>query len=151
MHAVNRARTAGFTLIELVVVVVILGILSATALPKFIDLKSDARSAAVQAMAGTLNTTVQLVNSVWLVRGASAPGTVTLTDGTTVTINATTGMPTANAAGIGAAMNCTVGNCGGYTVNFGPFATTFQPKGGGGTCQATYTAAGIATVNTSGC
>ncbi len=51
----NKTAQSGFTLIELVVVIVILGILAATALPKFIDLKGDAQQAAVQGVAGSLS------------------------------------------------------------------------------------------------
>lgn len=51
----NKSRQAGFTLIELVMVIVILGVLSAVALPKFVAVDDDAKQAAVNGVAGSLS------------------------------------------------------------------------------------------------
>ncbi len=54
-NGLMNQKEAGFTLIELIMVIVILGILAVTALPKFNDLRSDASTAAASGVAGALN------------------------------------------------------------------------------------------------
>lgn len=56
-----KKTAQGFTLIELVIVIVILGILATVAAPKFLDLSTSARIAALESLAGTMKSTISMV------------------------------------------------------------------------------------------
>ncbi|TWX72714.1 type II secretion system protein [Colwellia sp. C1TZA3] len=62
-------KQSGFTLIELVIVVVILGFLAVTAIPKFLDLTDQAKQANIEGMAGGFATAVSLVRAQWEAEG----------------------------------------------------------------------------------
>ncbi len=64
-------QQSGFTLIELIAVIVILGILAATAIPKFVDLTRDARMAKVNAALGSLKSTAGMTHGKYLVNPVS--------------------------------------------------------------------------------
>lgn len=77
----------GFTLIELIIVIVILGILAVTAAPKFLDIQGDAKSAVVKGMEGAMKSASDIIHAKALITGTNgnATGTVSLKSGATVT------------------------------------------------------------------
>jgi MSHA pilin protein MshB len=77
---IHLRKSAGFTLIELVIVVVILGFLAVTAIPKFLDLTEQAKQANIEGMAGGFATGISLARAQWEAEGRPKANSVNRVD-----------------------------------------------------------------------
>lgn len=113
-----HSKDKGFTLIELVVVITILGILAAFAIPRFTQLDSTARVSAINALGGSVLSGAALAHAAYLAAGTQ-PSSVTM-DNQTITL--VSGFPDATATGI----QNTLQNVSGFTMVPGTGTVTFE-------------------------
>ncbi|GKQ97486.1 prepilin-type N-terminal cleavage/methylation domain-containing protein [Aeromonas hydrophila] len=122
-------KQAGFTLIELVIVIIILGILAVTAAPKFLNLQDDARKAAADGVKASLQSASQMIYSKAAILGIESTSGAVLVAGST--INTVFGYPTTADVGNTVTLD-------GWAVVSGT-PGTFKPNDqSNGKCAVTY-------------
>ncbi len=145
-----RNAIRGFTLIELVVVITIVGILAAVVLPKFVSLQRDARVAKLNAARGAVGSASALIHSVYLARGGVADTAACPAGGGTATnavagtvctesglVQLANGYPS-GAVALGAAAPGIIG-AGGLSSTFSPTLAQLNVEGFGAAVAGTVT------------
>jgi MSHA pilin protein MshA len=126
-------RAAGFTIIELIAVIVILGVLGAVALPRYLNMSASARSAACGTWRGTLESAAALNFGARISAGAGTSALITCTGLAPLVSGGVlpTSLSVSGTFNAGAVTNGTTGTC------------TIEYSAGGGTCNTTVTMIGV--------
>lgn len=139
-------HSAGFTLIELVIVIIILGILAVTAAPKFLNLQGDARASTLSGMKAAMESASSLVYSKSVLQGiekkAKANGVGVSAGSSTVMTHY--GYPTADAAGIAVAVDMSTGDWRGVSSGNNTYVVWLNSTAGNAAsaaCKVVYTQA----------